>query len=204
VTAKEKRVCLKLYNSYLKHSAILQHRGYRMVKDFEKVTKNTKQFKLFYALTYKCMGTGITTDALIEDFMNKARMYSRDDFYPITFVGDFEEIIKMEYSMEVTIEQIYDKVKKSIDYMKKIKNEEEINISEMIKGGKPPLIMKFWKKGDVDIHTMLTLIDYREIKSTSWYKIFCGNRQPEINQAVATINQDGRIKEIVKKLLKSS
>lgn len=204
MTEKEKRICLRLYNAYLKHNGILLHRGYRLVKTFDKVASNKKQFKLFYTLTKKCLDMGITTDSLINDFMNKARMHSRDDFYPITLVSDFDEIVQMECSQGYEIEDIYDNVRKSIDYLKTIKEEEGIKISEMIKGGKPPLIMQFWKKGLVDVHTMLTLIDYSEIKTQSWYKIFCGSRQPELNQAIASIKNDARIKEIVRKLLTSS
>lgn len=196
----DKRVCIFTYNAYLKENGLLRNRGFKLIQGFEKVTQSD-YFKPIYKLSYKLIGNKITEKDDINEFMVKARKFLGRDFNPVTCVESFDEILELEVEY-FNIAQIYDKIKNSVEYLKKIKLNNDIKISEMLKG-KPPLIVKFWKSGDVDVYTLVVLLDIPTLKKQKWFNIYCGNRMVDITVASREIKDNQEIKTIVKKLLTS-
>lgn len=194
----DKRVCIFTYNAYLKENGLLRNRGFKLIQGFEKVTQSD-YFKPIYKLSYKLIGEGITEKDDINEFMVKARKLLGRDFNPVTCVESFDEILEIEVEY-FNISQIYSKIQSSVEYLKKIKLNNDIKISEMLKG-KPPLIVKFWKNGDVDVYTLVVLLDIPTLKKQKWFNIYCGNRMVDITVAGREIRDNQEIKTIVKKML---
>jgi hypothetical protein len=199
MTPNERNVCILAYNYYLKNNAMLEGRGYRLTKKWESVTKSTF-FKIFFKLTFMLFKSKITKPRDIGLFFEKARVLLKDDFNPMNIVTSYPDIVNMEYDQSKNIHDIYKLVKKSFDNIKNACIIENMEFDKFITEGRPPLIMKSWKAGKVDVYTMVGCLDIPKLKKNSWFKIYCGGKMPEITNAMNVIKQDEELKEIIKSL----
>lgn len=198
---KERQVCVTVYNCVLKHMGQLEGRGYKKVSSFDNVTKSV-YFKLVFALTHRLLGEKIDTYREIDNFFYKGRLYGKEDFEPSLLLSNFDLIKELDYKEE-TIHSIYRGISNSIDVIVKILDEDCLEYSDLLKG-KPPLIMKLWKFGKIDVYTMLVIVDYMKIQKESWFKLACGAKKSDVSQAIHKIKKDTSILDIVESFLEKN
>lgn len=198
MTPKGKKVCLDAYNCFLKHKALIACRGYRKVDSYDKVVKSV-YYKLFFSLTHKFIGAGIIELKDLEIFYEKARIHSIEDFEPSSFVASFDRINEIKYEKKSLVD-ICKEIEESVDFISKQLEEQELELVDFTTG-KPPILMKFWKMGYIDVYTMLCIIDYKTVSKQSWFKIICGNKKADITIALKSIKMHSEIKEVVLEFL---
>lgn len=170
-----------VYKIYLIQLAKRMGRPFCVPKEY-KALMERNDYKLFMFLSDKLKNNGIYSEKQINKFFECAGEITLE-YYVVDFLKDFDRIIELfKNKKEITQDERLLKIKKSFDYLKEyclLNNVKDLN--ELCVGN-PPIILKLWKNNKIMAEVLAVTFDCESIKKKTWYRIYCGNLQQNINK----------------------